>query len=658
MGASMVGLTGYWLADDGCQYYLSQEGAQVWWAGLDNHGWLHDGLQVSNVFVGWIPQRAHLPGHAVVDDTLEGEWFDVPRGPAMSSGRVTLRIILDANREATTLVRQQASGGFKPTQLRKSDRGVGGWSGFWFDKPNHHMDAEQFFQMVVRNNGNPLLDDLKPFRNVVVVYGWLRYDDPAKGFRRPFTSQHADWGEGLPDFFDSDHNGDRDANFDLSLDQLAFHNHLQRSDVGWIPGRDPRTIYGKLRWCREHQGQGEERIHCEMVMYGVTSEDNVYIHLYPGWADSQGNSILVNGRPVNGALEIGGPAIAPGGDPGERYLVGLGGHTLPPDGSYVRVTGVLALDCGHLEWFPLEGSACYEDPDDEKDMSHDNVEIHPVFGVDLINATPTANLSGTWAAENGDTIYLHQVGETVAGLRLPPLGAGNAVTVLHGIRQGDAIRGAWRRLSPPITGGELLLQVGDLAMEADAPDEGTWRKLYDAVDQTPTMTIAQVAYRPDDVRHDLQGREGGTATFTVTTANFRADAQLTYSWTVPGVHVTGTHEQSITVTSLPAAGTVITVSVMVEDDAASRYEASLDFVVLPPLPPDERMWCELMRVLLRLGKLARPGPVPMPNLPDPVPVEVTERIRDRRAPTLTEISGHLRVAEHLVQRLTQESQSE
>jgi hypothetical protein len=677
----MVDLTGYWLADDGCQYYLSQKNAQVWWAGLDNHGWFHDGLETSNVFFGSIPQYVHLLGDPIRADTLVGDWFDVPRGLAMSSrpmssGHVSLRITLDAAGEPATLVRQQASGGFKPTQWRKSNQAVGGASQLWFDKPIHDMDAEAFLQMAVRNSGDPLHDDLRqPFRNVVVLYGWVGVDDPVRGFESPRVSQHVDWGKALADFFDTDHDGDRDANFDLQLNIPAFHDHLQRSNVAWIAGRDPRTIERKLDWVRDHQGRGDTRIHCEMVMYGVTLEDTGYIRVYPGWADSQGNSVLVNGRPVNGGLNIGRPVPhyfdfgPPSGpvevdDPVERYLLGFGRHPFTP-GSYVRVTGVLVLDCGHSPNWPFDRQPCWEDPDDEGDMSHNNVEIHPVFAVDVINATPTVNLSGTWGAGNGDTIYLHQVGQTVAGLRLPPLGAGNGITVLHGIRQGDEIRGTWRRVSPPAAGGawragvvNAIPRLSNLALSVTAPGDGWWDKLYDAVDQTPTMRIEQAAYRPDDVRHELEGREGGTVTFMVATANLPADTQLTYTWTVRGTNLSGTHEQSITLDSLPAAGTAITVSVVVEDESASQYEASHDFVVLPPLSPDERTWLELTRLLIALGKAAPPGPVPAPNLPDPVPIEVIELIRDLRAPTLTEIRDHLRGAQDLVRRLTRESESE
>jgi hypothetical protein len=664
---SAGGLTGYWMADDGCQYYISQKNAQVWWAGLDNHGWFHDGLTTCNVFFGSIPQMVQPPGRPIVDHTLEGDWFDVPRATAMSSGHVSLRIIRDAAGAPTTLLRQWASGGLKVTRLQKSDQAVGGDSQLWFDKPIHDMPAEAFLQMAVRNTGDPLHDDLRqPFRNVVVAYGWVAGEagwvagEASEGLRPPFTLQNPGWGTALPDFFDTDHDGDHDANFNLVLNVQAWADYLQRTaDGGWLPGRDPRTIEGKLQ-----VGSPRNRIHCEMIMYGVTSEDTYYQRVYPGWGDSQGNSVLVNGRPVNGTLDIG--ARVPNKDPAEWLLAGLGGQKLSP-GSYVRVTGVLVLDCGHYDWAKV-GHPCYDDPNDEDDMAHKNLEIHPVFGVDLINATPTANLSGTWGAGNGDTIYLHQVGQTVAGLRLPALGAGSGATVLHGIREGDEIRGTWRRVSIPDAGGAWRAAVvnasprlNNLVLIVASPDDGWWDKLSDAVDQTPTMRIELVGYGADDARRGLQGCEGGAASFTVTGPTFPADTELTYSWTVRGTtNVTESHAQSITLQDLPAAGTVIALSVVVvvADDTASQYEASLDFVVLPALSPDERAWLEMMRLLARLGKLAPPGPLPAANLPDPVPAEVRQMIRDLRAPTLTEIKDHLRAVEDVVRRLTQESEYE
>jgi len=615
------------MADDECQYYLSQQDGFVWWAGLDNHGWFHDGLLNANVFFGEIVGHDE-PGQPRYE-TLSGQWFDVPRAPAMSSGYVTLRIEVDSTGEVTALTRMTASGGLKPTQWHRSGQLVGGDSQFWFDKPIHRMDAEKFFQMAVKNSGNPLLKDLKPYRDVVVAYGWLFRD----GEHPPEVSQQPGWATTVDDFFGISqgtvdpidfpniHGGDRDATFNIGLNLDAFDEHIGRSDsyeqvgrggLGWVAGRNPDVIGGQVSklaaasygpWPYQ-RGAQPPRLHCEMIMYGVTPEDTGYQRVYPGWADHDGNSVLVNGKPVNGLISLGGTAPD---DDSLRTFDGLGGHPLPPDGSYVRISGVLVLDCGHYQYWPPEGSPCYDDTSDVGWYWQNNVEIHPVFEIDVINTTPTVNISGVWGAGNGDTIYLHQVGQTVAGLRLPPLGAGNALTVYYGTRQGDKIDGSWRRVSPPVDGMPTVLgghwdtdivnaipRLNFREMLSIEPDyDGWWTKLRDAVDRTPTMSIRPAAYLRDDPRYAAQGREGGTAAFTVSPAHFPAKASFTYRWTVSAggddFDGSGEHEEpSITLTELPSAGTAMTISVEVQDYTGSQYEATYEFEVLPPLAPDRR----------------------------------------------------------------------
>jgi hypothetical protein len=672
----MADLSGYWLADDGCQYYLSQEADQLCWAGLDNHGWFHDGLRASNVFFGELILEPPFIG-APVTEFIAGQWFDVPRGPSMSSGSLTLTMEADSSGEVIAINRQSATGGFRATHWQRSARETDPEDNrFWFHKPApiYTDGAEDLHQLAFKNDGTPLAVDIHPYRNVVVAYGWLRYDDDAKGFRRPFGQQLVDWGKTLEDFRDGDHGGDRDANFDLSLDLLAFHNHLALSTIEWLPGKDPRVIEGKLRWAAEHQGQGESPVKCEMAMYG----DSLYIpgigyeplkdhdsppagssfrDILPGWAQLEGNSILVNGRPVNGNIGIGAPIPRDNPDV-ERELTSLGGLDLPPDRTYIRVTGVLAIDCGHFACNDLFcADQCWDDPDEDDELEQNNVEIHPVYAVDLINATRTADLSGTWGADNGDTIYLHQVGQIVMGLRLPPLGTGNSITVLRALRRGDELRGIWRQLYPGTSSGELLLQVGDLSMTAIAPaTDANWVKLYNAVDQTPAIEITETNYPTCDARRPLQDREGGTASFKVTTSNFPAGSKLTYLWTSAGVELAA-DENFVVVSGLPAAGTTVTVSVVVADETGSEYTASHDLLVRSPLPGDDRSWISLICLLQKLGKIPLPTPIPIPNIPDPPPFEVIQQIREVRAPTLTEIRQQLHAAVDLVRELSGELRS-
>ena len=215
--------------------------------------------------------------------------------------------------------------------------------------------------------------------------------------------------------------------------------------------------------------------------------------------------------------------------------------------------------------------------------------------------------SGVWAAGNGDTIYLHQVGQTVAGCASRPLEPEMPSRCIMAPGKGDKIDGSWRRVSPPVDGMPAVLgghwdadivnaipRLNFREMLSIEPDyDGWWTKLHDAVDQTPTMSIRPPAYLRDDSRYIAQGREGGTATFTVSPAHFPAEARFTYRWAVSagGDHFGGTgelEEPSITLTELPSAGTAITVSVEVRDDAGSQYEGTYEFMVLPPLAPDDR----------------------------------------------------------------------
>lgn len=672
-------LTGYWLADDGCQYYISQEADTVWWAGLDNQGTLQDGLQVSNVFFGQIPLLFHPPGTGI-EDTIDGEWFDVPRASAMSSGKLSLRISLDTGEPV--LVRISASGGFRATQWHKSPREIGASNLSWFDKPIHEADAEQLFQEAVKNSGNVLLDDLKPFRPVVVAYGWVRFDDPAKDFRSPYVSQSlSSSNKSLSSFFDDAGDSDRDANFDLSVDLTAWQAHLESNKLDWTARRDPRVIEGKLKWGREHQGQGESRLHCEMMMYGTSSTDSGNNRIYPGWADVNGNSILANGRPVNKNIGVG-PSIfhyeirpvkhvewhfhhgrrlpvikyvrerVKIFDPVEHYLTSIGGLELAGRGGvYVRVTGVLALDCGHSIFG--EFNPCYdEDPESERDMSAQNQEIHPVLAVDIITATPRANLSGTWGAVNGDTIYLHQLDQRIMGLRMPPLGGGNGLTVLRGVRVGNEIRGEWRRVSPPFGTGELVFEFGGTIASTTAPSEGNWRKLYDATDNTPSIAINVIDYGQCDLRRAQQGVERGRISFTVSESNFAPSSRLRYSWLADGARVIGANEQTVEIADLPSAGTPVKVSVTVDDeDTQSSYSAIHEHIVSPPLRTDDRTWLELIGLIQNISRVSIPGPIPEVNLPTTIPHEIIERIRESRSGALAAIREQLLAAEHLVHRL-------
>src|SRR5207249_1121271 len=109
------------------------------------------------------------------------------------------------------------------------------------------------------------------------------------------------------------------------------------------------------------QGQAPHIIHCELIMYGKggipPNRAADPLPLLPGWMESGANSVLWNGIPINGNVQ------------GPEAAGTIRGKTLT-QGTIVRVTGVLNLDCGHSTL--IERSPCYDD-----DATINNVEIHP-----------------------------------------------------------------------------------------------------------------------------------------------------------------------------------------------------------------------------------------------------------------------------------------
>ncbi|NJP12340.1 MAG: hypothetical protein HC866_25105 [Leptolyngbyaceae cyanobacterium RU_5_1] len=76
--AQSTALTGTWKANDGATYYVRQIGDQLWWYGEQNP----TQPNFSNVFVGTISGI-----------TITGNWRDVPKGGANSSGSLKLKIV-------------------------------------------------------------------------------------------------------------------------------------------------------------------------------------------------------------------------------------------------------------------------------------------------------------------------------------------------------------------------------------------------------------------------------------------------------------------------------------------------------------------------------------------------------------------------------------
>ena len=126
--------------------------------------------------------------------------------------------------------------------------------------------------------------------------------------------------------------------------------------------------------------------------------------LLPGWMETEGNSVLLNGQPVNGhvvRVQIGTPPGQPPVPPTVEFrLIGPNGAPFTVAlmvGMRVRVTGVINLD-EHAEGPP---------------DFHGAPEIHPVYAIDFLQnfrqPRPGADLTGVWHANDVGTYYLRQV---------------------------------------------------------------------------------------------------------------------------------------------------------------------------------------------------------------------------------------------------------
>jgi hypothetical protein len=425
-------LSGAYTSDASAIYYMEHTNSTLWWAGMSvdpalplEQQW-HRGLQFTNVFRGTV----------YCDGTILGQWADVTRGVNLGSGTLTLSI-------CTTC---------QPMQIKQlaSTGGFGG-NTWWFRgaiddrivdySSRTPMDINTRFGQVYKDEAannwadtpQTLADNLAPYRDQTVVYGWISTsahtcDNPPC---YPGVGYTADWGNRDRDFESFMRTGhgssnisqDADLDFNLKIDTAMMERDFYAT--GW-GNNDHHVIYGRL-----DQYPGEPSIHIESIMYGwqgsVASSPG--LRLLPGWADTSSNSVLINGRPVNGSVPSPSPTSSckfiqpcpyeyPAGNKGllfrdHKIMGSLGGSSSggPANQTYVRVTGTLVLDCGHSP------GGCDDDQ---------NQEIHPVYSIDVIehpfrpeDSTLRArpSLTGTWGGiADGSTYYLRHIGNRIWGL--------------------------------------------------------------------------------------------------------------------------------------------------------------------------------------------------------------------------------------------------
>lgn len=508
-------LTGIWGGNDvwlsksgatvGSTYYLKQEpNGTLWWVGLSNDQaavnqvrGLQPGLSFANVFKG------QIQGHII-----EGEWANVPRGESLHNGRLSLSFT------------PVSSGTTNRVQLKKiASSGDAFGASVWtkisladLAEPPHYTIQEVFDKVKKNQNAyqdHSLHDSLKPYKDSAVVFCTAVPDPdlPTSVQQDPVAPQ---WHVNYPPHTDISSSSEAYGNFICLYDNqsppdgdLNVHIQLEREQLDasatfWTEGweHDAQIIKDKL------DTYGNE-MHFEVIMFGRTAEcgDNPrglnplafeLPPLLPGWQEAMGNSVLLNGRPINGNVSIGDPLPGQDGDFYKEYFVTSVGGKVITHLTRLRVTGVVILDCGHGIGHP-----CFEEPLSIHLPGGLNQEIHPVYAIDIIDATSSDDLSGTWSDDDGRTFYLRQLGDnTIWGLGMSPFRDQSFARVYQGTIQPDqTITGNWADipfLGQGLNTGSMTIQIDEpgrtclfgnticrFVASSDSPVKQRWTKLYD-----------------------------------------------------------------------------------------------------------------------------------------------------------------------------------
>lgn len=459
VGAPVLNLNGTWVANDGSLFYLRQIGLQLWWAGLSVESQLgqndiQPGLRYSTVFTGAISGN----------NTVTGTWADVPRGRRLNGGTLTLTA---TNQQIQV---QSVTGDFGPVSWQRTPPAAPAPDIFdTFDKVKKNQNA-------IRDHS--LLDNLKPAKSTPVsIFGTLKASnsEPAA----ILVAYRANDGRSYHDFICLDGNNspkDGDMDFDLQVDRPSLDAQVGFwSNTGWEinQGVNPNNFRAKLNV--------GNHLHIESIMYGGTTEcgdSGATSFLLPGWMQPGAIGALFNGTPIGGQVSL----IK--FDSGTSSLGTMLGRPVPL-GRRVRITGILALDCGHGILHNC----------DEDVASTQNQEIHPMFSLDLVQdfriQRPLAQLTGAWASNDGGTYYVTQAGDTVWWLGMSADAGRTFANVFHGrLDNQGRISGGWADipLGGTTTSGAINLRspAGQTSTAWQIVDQiggftgTTWEKLYDS----------------------------------------------------------------------------------------------------------------------------------------------------------------------------------
>jgi hypothetical protein len=237
---------------------------------------------------------------------------------------------------------------------------------------------------------------------------------------------------------------DGDIFFDVSISGLGLDN------------RDNNAI--AVRYAKRQDGQAF--VHVELIMYSRNANSdncagNVLLRWLPSWAESGPNSVLLNGRPLDGRnpSNVVITEVPSSGEQSKNcnhgntshdstvgilgifnsdkfacWVDSLGGKAIRP-GAVVRITGVLAKD-------------------DHTGFDTPGIEIHPAYTIEVVDPIRTGVLTGAWEADDEGVYYFRQIPRPSGGNELWWLGLSSDrglrfTNVFHGVYAGGVISGGW-----------------------------------------------------------------------------------------------------------------------------------------------------------------------------------------------------------------------
>jgi hypothetical protein len=333
-------------------------------------------------------------------------------------------------------------------------------------------------------------------------------------------------------------------------------------------------------------------IHPEMIMFSASGA-NDSPQLLPGWGQQDGNSVPVNGRPLNGDVAISASGIA----------TAIAGH-FPAASQPVRISGALVFDVGHPER---------------------QLELHPVYSIDFIGSN-SADISGVWGDSDGSTYYIHNVFGIIFMLIAPPFRDHRFAAVFVGNLANNRASGNWSSIPYGTTPGSgsmfLLIDSSNqrIVIAGDNPKAGyALRKLYDAPGHAcpllGALHIKPIRKTPCQVVEF----ETSTAQYGLTAALPASLASVTYQWTA-SAGVAGDPTQSkFQVSQLPAAGTQVTITVTVTMGQCS-YQGTRTFTTISAQQAawEEELCLIIQRLIQSLQTLINQPILYSPGDPPPI----------------------------------------